>query len=348
MGSPAPSATLPEPIAAARQSRPRRRNRWPLARYIAARLLLAIPTMLGVSMIVFLTIKLIPGDPIAALLGPRSTPEARAELMRQYALDRPIPVQYVTWLGQALKGNFGTSISQLRPVSAMVGPAFRNTLDLTAFAALVTVGVGSLLGALIAFSARRLVRVASSLLSLVAASTPQYCLGLILIVVVSLDLGWLPAGGMQSATDPASTQGLLRHLILPGLTAAAIPLGIVARMFAAALAEEAGQPYVESDRARGLPERRVRLHVLHGSLASLLTISGLQIGYLLGGVVFVEVVFSWPGVGQLVYQSISARDYAVIQAGVLLAALAFVVINLVVDILRAVLDPRVRRSGIVS
>ncbi len=317
-----------------------------MVRYVLGRVLLAIPTMLGVSLIVFLTIKLIPGDPVSALLGPRSTAAARQAVLERYGLDKPLPLQYVTWLGNALDGDFGLSVAQRRPVSEMIGPAFSATLKLTAFAAAVTVVGGALLGRAMIFGRSRITRGFASAVTLVSASMPQYSLGLILIVLFSLKLGWFPAGGLRSVTEEETAGSLLHHLVLPGLTAAAIPTGIVARMFAAAVADEAAQPYVESDRARGLPEGRVRLHILYGSLASLLTISGLQIGYLLGGVVFVEVIFSWPGIGQLVYQSISQRDYAVIQAGVLIAALGFVLLNLLVDVLRALLDPRVRRSGI--
>lgn len=321
----------------------------PMLRYIAGRVLLAVPTMIGVSIVVFFTIKLIPGDPVAALLGPRSTEAARAEVMKQYGLDRSLPLQYVTWLGNVVQWDFGFSIAQARPVSEVVGPAFLNTLKLTGFAALVTVAGGTVLGSVMAFAKAKPLRAVASGIAIVAASTPQYSLGLILIVVVSLNLEWLPAGGMGAAASAATaSEPFIKYLLLPGLTAAAIPMGIVARMFAAAVSDEAAQPYVESDRARGLPESRVRLHILHGSLASLLTISGLQIGYLLGGVVFVEVVFSWPGIGQLVFQAITARDYAVIQTGILLAAFGFVGLNLVVDVLRALLDPRVQRSGITT
>jgi peptide/nickel transport system permease protein len=317
-------------------------------RYLTRRTLLTLPTLLGVSLVVFVTIKLIPGDPIASLVGPRATPEIRQLVAERYGLDRPLPVQYVSWLGHALTGELGDSIAQQRSVLAVVGVAFQNTLMLTTFAALLAVGGGVLLGMVTAFSRGRVARALSSALSLVAVSTPQYSLGIILIVVVAVGTGLLPVGGMQDATGVATWGSLLQHLVLPGVTAAAIPLGIVARMFSASLVDEAAQPYVESLRARGLPERRVRAQVLRGSLASLLTIAGLQIGYLLGGVVFVEVIFSWPGLGQAIYQSISRRDYPVIQAGVLVAALAFVLLNLVVDVLRAALDPRVRRSGVAT
>jgi peptide/nickel transport system permease protein len=301
-----------------------------------------------VSLVVFFTIKLIPGDPIASLVGPRATPQIRQLVAQRYGLDKPLVAQYVTWVRHALTGDLGNSIAQQHAVTTIVGVAFQNTLMLTLFAAVIAVAAGVGLAMVTAFSHGRLARAVSSAVSLLAVSTPQYSLGIILIVVVAAGTGWLPAGGMQSATAAPTWGGLLQHLVLPGVTAAAIPMGIIARMFSTSLVEEAGQPYVESLRARGLPERRVRRHIFAGSQASLLTIAGLQIGYLLGGVVFVEVIFSWPGLGQAIYQSISRRDYPVIQAGVLIAALSFVVLNLVVDVLRAALDPRVRRSGVTA
>jgi peptide/nickel transport system permease protein len=290
----------------------------------------------------------VPGDPIAAILGPRATPDTRALLSHRYGLDRPLPFQYFSWLGNAVRGDLGDSIAQQRQVLDLVRSSFSNTIVLAAFAGAVSVIGGALLGFVAAFGRGRTSRSLSSMLSLGAVSMPQYSLGIVLVVVFAANLSVLPASGMRDVTDPASLTSLFQHMILPGITAAAIPMGIVARMFAAALKEESQAAYVESLRARGLSEARVRMHIVHGSLASLLTISGLQVGYLLGGVVFVEVIFAWPGVGLLVYQSISKRDFPVIQAGILVAALAFVLINVVVDIGRAALDPRVRASGVVQ
>lgn len=320
----------------------------PMIRFAARRLVFTIPILLGVSVVVFLTIKLIPGDPIAAILGPRATPETRQLLSHRYGLDRALPLQYVTWLGNTLHGDLGDSIAQQRPVLDLIRESFGNTLILAGFAGAVSIIVGAGLGMVMAFGRNRVVRAICSSFSTAALSVPQYSLGIIFVVVFAANLGIFPASGMRDVTDPDSLSSLLHHLILPGLTAAAIPIGIVARMFATALKEESHAAYVDNLRARGLPEGRVRTHIVHGSLASLLTISGLQVGYLLGGVVFVEVIFAWPGVGLLVYQSISKRDFAVIQAGILVAALAFVFINLVVDVARAALDPRVRTSGVAA
>jgi peptide/nickel transport system permease protein len=319
-----------------------------MKRYLSQRLLLTAPILLGVSIIVFFTVQLVPGDPISVLVGAHATPETRRLMSQHYGLDRALPVQYAMWLSHAVRGDLGASISRQTDVSALVSTAFTNTLILTAFAATVAVLAGVVLAMVITFSRRRLSRIMSSAVSLTSVSMPQYSLGVIAIVVFAANLAWFPAGGMRDVLSPASATSLLHHLVLPGLTSAAIPTGIIARMFAAALAAESQESYVDNLRARGLSEWRVRRHIVHGSLASLLTISGLQIGYLLGGVVFVEVVFSWPGIGLLVYESISRRDYPVIQAGILVSALAFVFINLVVDVARAALDPRVRASGVTA
>lgn len=319
-----------------------------MIRFAVRRLVFTIPILLGVSVVVFLTIKLIPGDPIAAMLGPRATPETRTLLSHRYGLDRPLPFQYTTWLWNVLHGDLGDSIAQQRAVLGLVQASFWNTLILAGFAGVLSIVVGAGLGMVMAFGRGRIVRGICSTFSMAFVSVPQYSLGIILVVVFAANLGIFPASGMRDVTDPTSLSSLIQHLILPGVTAAAIPAGIVARMFSAALKEEAHAGYVDNLRARGLPEGRVRMHIVHGSLASLLTISGLQVGYLLGGVVFVEVIFSWPGIGLLVYNSISKRDFAVIQAGILVAALAFVVINLIVDIARAGLDPRVRTSGVAA
>ncbi|MCW2598407.1 MAG: ABC-type transporter, integral rane subunit [Frankiales bacterium] len=319
-----------------------------MKRYLSQRLLLTIPILLGVSVIVFFTVQLVPGDPIATMVGAHATPETRHLMAHRYGLDRALPVQYVLWLGNALQGDLGASIARQTDVSGIVATAFTNTLTLTLFAASIAVVVGAGLAMAITFSRRRTSRMLSSIVSLASVSMPQYSLGVIVIVVFAANLAWFPAGGMHDVLAPDSYSSLVHHLILPGLTAAAIPTGIIARMFSAALAEESQEPYVDNLRARGLSEWRVRRHIVHGSLASLLTISGLQIGYLLGGVVFVEVVFAWPGIGELVYESISRRDYPVIQAGILVSALAFVITNLVVDVARAALDPRVRASGVTA
>jgi peptide/nickel transport system permease protein len=314
-----------------------------MLRFATRRLLLAIPIIIGVSIIVFLTVKIMPGNPVAALLGPHATPTARRELYARYGLDKPLPFQYVTWFAHTVRGDLGDSISQGTSVLPIVRTAMKNTLILAAAASVVAIIGGVGLAVLIAFGPRRAAKRLSAFLSMLSVSMPQYTLGVILIVVFSAHLHWAPAGGMHDIINGGK---LWQHLILPTIAAAAIPMGIIARMFSAALLETQSEDWVDNLRARGLSRHRLLLHFMRGSAAALLTIAGLQVGYLLGGVIYVEVVFNWPGLGQLIYQSISKRDMPVIQAGVLLAALAFVLLNIAVDICRAALDPRLRKAVI--
>ena len=316
-----------------------------MARYVGWRLLLTVPIALGVSILVFITVKIIPGDPVASILGSHPTAAARAAVEHQYGLDKPAVIQYFYWLGHVVTGQFGTSISMQTPVLGLVTSAFGNTLILTAFASTVAVTGGVLLGALIAFSRQRLVKALGNGMAVISVSIPQYTLGVLLIVGFAVMLGWLPTGGMR---NPIDDSGLFTHLVLPGFSAALVPMGIIARMFSAALAETATSGWVESLQARGLSRPRLMTHIVYASISSLLTIAGLQIGYLLGGVFYVEVIFSWPGLGQLVFESISKRDLPVIQAGVLVSAIAFVLLNFVIDLARASIDPRIRQRGAVA
>jgi peptide/nickel transport system permease protein len=309
--------------------------------YIARRLLLIVPILLGVSIVVFFTLKLLPGDPVSSLLGPTSTAEDRAELIAHYGLDKPLVQQYLTWLGNVAQGDLGRSIARQTDAAPMVLDALNNTLILTGAAFLVAVVGGLGLGSIGAFRRGKPSAGLSSGVSVVALSTPQYSVGLILMIYLGVETGWFPTGGMHTP-GAAGFGDLLNHLVLPAVAAALVPMGILARMFRAALLDAMSQDWVEALRARGIPQRRIMRHVWHNSVPSVLTVAGLQFGYLLSGVVFVETVFSWPGLGLLVFESISQRDVAVIQAGVLVSALAFVVVNLAVDIAHALVDPRVR------
>jgi len=316
-----------------------------MTRFLLRRLGLAIPTLLGVSFVIFVTIRIVPGDPVASLLGPTGSPEARAELTTKLGLDKPIPVQYVTWLSRVGQGDLGRSIAKQTDALPYVWEAFRNTITLSLFAAVVAIVGGIALGVIAATRRGKVASAISSGVSLFAVSAPQYSVGLILIVYLAAGQGWFPTGGMRNTTgaDAGTTLDLIRHLWLPGISAALVPLGIIARMVRSSMLDALAADFVEALRARGLPEWKIRWHAFHNTLPSVLTIAGLQVGYLLGGVIFVEVVFSWPGLGLVVFQSISQRDLPVIQAGVLVSALAFVVINLIVDTLHGLLDPRIRR-----
>jgi peptide/nickel transport system permease protein len=313
-----------------------------MLRFLYRRVLLAIPILFGVSVVVFTTLKLTPGDPLAALLGPTSTPEDRANLTRQLGLNKPVIVQFWAWLSRTLQGDLGRSIARQLPARPIVIDAFKNTLILTAFAAAIAILGGVIIGGIAALRRGRPSAAIANALSLFSVSAPQYSLGLVFIILFAAQRHILPAGGMQNVAGGGGLGDLFQHLLLPGVTAALVPLGIVARMFRSSLLEVLGQDYIEALRARGIPPARLYLHAFHNTLPSLLTVAGLQLGYLLGGVIFVEAVFSWPGIGLLVFQSISQRDLPLIQAGVLVSALVFVVLNLAVDTLHGIVDPRIR------
>jgi peptide/nickel transport system permease protein len=310
--------------------------------YFGRRLLLAVPILIGVSLVIFITIKIIPGDPVASLLGPTGTPEARAALQARLGLDRPLPVQYLAWLGHTVVGDFGTSIARRSEVTPMVLDALTNTLILTGAAAVIAIVLGVAVGALTALRRTGPLARIGNAFALFSISVPQYSVGLLLIIYLAAGAGLFPVSGMYNPSGSGGGVDLFNHLILPAVTAALVPAGIVARMFRSSVLDVMGQDFIEALRARGLSHRRVMVHAFHNTVPSLLTVAGLQIGYLLGGVVFVEAVFAWPGIGLLVYQSISQRDLPVIQAGVLVSALAFVLLNLVVDTLHGIVDPRIR------
>lgn len=314
-----------------------------MTRFLLRRLLLVVPILFGVSVIVFATVKIIPGDPVALLAGPGASEQVKQALRDRLGLSEPVPLQYVHWLQHALQGDLGTSIAHQVPAAPLVWSAFGNTLILTGYATVLALAIGLVIGGLGAVRPRSLLGRTCSGLSAVAVSMPQYSVALLSIVYLALGTGWFPVSGMHSTTG-VGLADLLWHGFLPALTAGLVPAGVIARIFRASLIDVLGQEFIGALRARGFSERRILLHAVHNTVPSLLTIAGLQIGYLLGGVVFVETIFTWPGLGLLVFQSISARDLAVVQAGVLVSALAFVVMNVVIDAAHALVDTRVRTA----
>lgn len=314
-----------------------------MTRFLLRRLLFVLPVLFGVSVIVFATVKIIPGDPVALLAGPGASDAARDALRSRLGLDRALPVQYWHWLTSAMHGDLGTSIARQQPARPLVVDAFGNTLILTLYATVLALVLGLALGGIAALRPRGIAgRICSGIVS-VAVSAPQYSVGLIFIIYLALRTRWFPVSGMHGVNG-SGLSDLLWHGFLPALTAALVPAGVIGRIFRAALLDVLGLEFVEAMRARGLSDGQVLRHAVHNTLPSLLTMAGLQVGYLLGGVVFVETIFSWPGLGQLLFQSISARDLPVIQAGVLVSALAFVLINVFVDSTHALIDPRVRTA----
>jgi peptide/nickel transport system permease protein len=314
-----------------------------MIRFLRRRLLLAIPTLIGVTIVVFITVKLIPGNPVAALTGVNSTPAVRAALTHRLGLDDPLPVQYWDWLRSVLSGNFGTSIAQGTAVRPLVLDALNNTLILTAAGAVVAFFGGLVLGAWGALRRRKIDGSVASVLAAVALSAPQYTVALVLLVVFSVDISLFPSGGMYGATGGGGFPALFNHLVLPSVAVGLAPMGVIARIFRASLSDVLDQEFVVNLKARGLGRAAVLRHAFHNTLPSLFTVAGLQIGFLLGGAVLVEIIFNWPGIGQLVYMSISARDYPVIEACSLLLAVAFVFVNVLVDAGHAFIDPRVRK-----
>ncbi|WP_033219521.1 ABC transporter permease [Kitasatospora phosalacinea] len=313
-----------------------------MTRFLLRRLLLAVPTLLGVSAVVFATVALVPGDPVTAFLGPGAPADARAALAERIGLDRPLPVRYLDWLGHALSGDLGTSTSAQRPVADLLLPALGQTLTLTGAAFALVLAGGTALGTLGALRPRgwsgRLTGAASTL----AVSAPQYSVALLLTAVFAVHWRLLPASGTHDAFGAGGTGDLLRHLVLPATAAALVPLGLTAKVHRAALSTVLASDLADGLRARGLGRAAVLRHCAHNASPALLTIGGLQLAYLLEGVVFVETLFAWPGLGRLLYDALTARDLPLVQGGVLLVATAFVGVNLLVDAAHAAIDPRVR------
>jgi len=298
--------------------------------------------LLGVSLVVFLMIKLIPGDPAAMLLGPQASPEAVRQLRTAMGLDAPLATQYLRWIGRLLHGDLGTSISLSEPVTTVILHSFSNTALLGVVALVLATASGILAGIISATHPGSPFDKAAMLAALFLNSMPSFWLGLVLILVLSLSLRLLPVGGMYSARGSMGLPDLLTHMILPTLTLGAWTVGIIARISRSTMLEVIGLPYVRTARAKGLPERGVIYkHALRNALLPVVTVVSLQAGNLLGGAVITETVFAWPGLGLLMYNAIGARDLPVILGGVLIMSAVFVVINAAVDVLYALLDPRI-------
>jgi peptide/nickel transport system permease protein len=314
-----------------------------VSRFLVRRLLLLVPVLIGVSVIVFLVLHMAPGDPAEIMLGPQATQEDRLRLRAELGLDDPLVTQYGRWLGHVLRGDLGRSLWMRRPVLGEVLVRLQATLILTGTALLLSSIGGVTLGVLSATRPNSLLDRASAVASLFGASMPVFWLGIVLMVIFSLTLGWLPASGMYAPYGGGDLGDLLSHLVLPALTLAAASVTIVARLTRSAMLEVLGQDYIRTARAKGLVERRVVVrHALKNALVPIVTVVGVQAGYLLGGAVLTETVFAWPGVGTLMVQGILARDIPLVQGCVLVVALTFVLVNLAVDVLYAWLDPRIR------
>lgn len=314
-----------------------------MSRFLVNRVAAIVPVMLGVSLVAFLLMHLAPGSIAAALLGPAATETAEQALNHALGLDRPLPVQYFIWLMRVCRGDFGISIATQQPVMSLVLPRFANTLVLTLASLLLAIVIAYPVGMVAALRARTPIDRGTMGTTLLLGSTPPYWLGLVLVLLFAIRLRWLPVSGMY---DIAGNQGLLdslRHLILPAITTAVGPAAIIARMVRSSVREALDKPHVRVARAKGLARGTLlRRHVVYAALPPVITITGLQLGYLVGGALLTEVVFDWPGLGSLLYASITARDLPVVQAATLLIGLCFVVVNIAVDLINVLLDPRVQ------
>jgi peptide/nickel transport system permease protein len=308
--------------------------------YVGRRLVLTIPTLLGASIIVFAMVHLAPGDPIAAVLPVDASKEQIEEIKKSYGFDRPLPVQYLKWLGHVVTGDLGKSIATRRAVILDVRDSLANSLVLAVSSSLLAFSAGIALGLLAAFRQGRALDKIASAIAVVGVSVPHYWAGIILIIIFSVQLNWLPAMG---AAPDGGIVATLRHMTLPTIALALIPLGVIARVVRSAALDILAQEFVLALRAKGLAQGRVFAHVVKNAAPQIITVLGLQFGFQLGGSVLVEAVFSWPGTGYLLNLAIFQRDIPVLQGVILVLATFFVLLNLLVDVLQTFIDPRIAR-----
>ena len=314
-----------------------------MSRYVLQRLFGLVGVLFGVSVVLFLALHLAPGDPAQLLLGPLVRPDDLARLREELGLDRPLPIQYLTWLGRVLQGDLGRSIASHRPVLVEIVERFQATALLAGASLLINTVVGITVGVLAAINRGGWIDRASMVLALISMSTPSFWLGMVFIIVFSLVLGVLPGSGMISPRGDGGVLDVLAHLILPALTLAAVPTAVISRLTRASMLEVIGLDYVRTARGKGLSERGLVIrHVVPNALIGVATLVGIEAGYLLAGAVLVETVFAWPGLGSLLVTSILKRDFPLVQGGVMLIALSYVLINLATDLAYAYLDPRIR------
>lgn len=332
--------------------------------FILRRLVMIVPTFIGITIVAFAFVRVLPGDPVLLIAGERGvTPERYELLLTQFGYDRPIWVQYWDYLAGIFQGDFGTSISTKRPVINDFLTLFPATVELSLSAIIFAVALGVPAGILAAVKRGSALDQLTMGTALVGYSMPIFWLGLLLIIFFSGVLGWTPVSGRISLTyffptgtgfmtidallsgQKGALQSALHHLILPTITLGTIPLAVIARQTRSAMLEVLGEDYVRTARAKGLSPRRViGLHALRNALIPVVTTIGLQVGVMLAGAILTETIFSWPGIGKWMIDAISRRDYPVVQAGLLLIALIIMTVNLIVDVLYGLINPRIRHA----
>ncbi len=314
--------------------------------YIGKRLVLVLPVVFSVALVCFLLVHIAPGDPLVSVLPPDASADLAAQMREAYGFDRPLPVQFGIWLWNALHGNLGTSIATGRPVLEEVSHAVGNTVMLALVAGAIGFSLGILFGFLSGYFRNQWVDRLVTFVAITGVSMPHYWLGMVLVIIFSVLLGWLPAigAGPGGSTDWGWDWAHVQFLVLPAITMAVIPMGIVTRTVRALVGDLLSQEFVTALRAKGLSEAGVFRHIAKNAAPTALAVVGLQLGYLLGGSILIETVFSWPGTGLLLNSAIFQRDLPLLQGTILVLALFFVGLNLIVDVLQAAIDPRIKRS----
>ncbi len=313
--------------------------------FILTRVALLVPVLLGVTVIVFVVMWLVPGDPATSILGTFATPENLAKVRSELGLTEPMPVRYLIWLKGVLHGDLGQSYILHRPVLDELLDRLFPTLLLAGISLALCSVVGILLGIVAAMRQNAWPDRLITLVVMLGVSTPSFWLGMLLILWFAVRFAWLPAGGMQEMFGPGGPGEIARHLVLPTLALSAVPAAVLVRLTRTAMLEVMRQDYVRTARAKGLREGRVILrHAFLNALVNVVPIIGIEAGYVLGGAVYIESVFQWPGIGRMLVNAISTRDIILVQGGVLIVAAAYVVINLLTDIVQGLLDPRIRSA----
>lgn len=314
--------------------------------FLLRRIVYTLPIMLGVALVCFALVHLAPGDPLVSILPPDASQELQAKLMELYGFNRSYPEQFVSWVWRALHGDLGMSIASGRPVTGEVMKAVGNTLRLAVFATLIGFIFGCLFGFVAGYFQNSWIDKAASLTSVLGVSVPHYWLGMVLVIIFSSTLMWLPPSG----AGPGGSANWnwdwehMKHLILPAITMSVIPMGIIARTVRALVADILAQEFIVGLRAKGMTNVGIFMHVVKNSAPTALAVMGLQLGYLLGGSILIETVFSWPGTGFLLNSAIFQRDLPLLQGTILVLAMFFVILNLIVDVIQTLLDPRIARS----
>ncbi|MFG5776458.1 ABC transporter permease [Comamonas sp. J-3] len=313
--------------------------------YLLRRILYTLPIMLGVALLCFALVHIAPGDPLVSVLPADASAELQAQMRELYGFNQPLPEQFLRWVWRALHGDLGQSIASSRPVSSEVFTAVLNTLRLAVVATLIGFVLGSLFGFVAGYFRNSWVDRLCSTLSMLGVSVPHYWLGMVMVIIFSSQLMWLPATG----AGPGGSESWawdwehIQFMLLPAITMSVIPMGIIARTVRALVSELLDQEFILGLKAKGLTHLGIFRHVLKNAAPTALAVMGLQLGYLLGGSILIETVFSWPGTGFLLNQAIFQRDLPLLQGSILVLAVFFVLLNLLVDVVQTLLDPRIAR-----